>query len=90
MDTARLTRTDDLAADHPDQLDVDVRAGIETCAACGHPNDSHDATARRFCAATANLGVDRRCVCSDDALNGSQHATSSHRFGFAASVAQGS
>jgi hypothetical protein len=87
MDTARLNRTDDIASDHPDQHVVDVLAGIETCAACGHPNDSHDTTARRFC---VNLGADRRCVCSDDALSGSQHATSSHRFGYASSVAQGS
>jgi hypothetical protein len=84
MDTARFTRTDTI-----DLGQIDLRDGIETCPTCGHPRDSHDDTARRFCAATRNLAIARRCVCADDVLDHEQRMASSHRFGYASTLNQG-
>lgn len=84
MGTARLTVTDDIDLDR-----IDVHEGIETCTACQHPRDSHDATSQRFCAATSTLGVARRCICRVEALDGAQRAASAHRFGFASSLPRG-
>lgn len=38
------------------------------CAVCPHGNDSHDAIASRYCAATASGGLHRRCACSSETL----------------------
>ena len=85
MSTTRLTVTDDIELG-----DIDMRAGIDTCTACQHPRDSHDATSQRFCAATTAMGVARRCVCRVDAgMDDAERAASSHRFGFASSMAKG-
>ena len=84
MDTARLTITDDI-----DLTALDLRDGIETCPTCGHPRAAHDATAQRFCAATTRMSAGRRCVCRQDALEGSQHGETSHRFGYASTLNQG-
>jgi hypothetical protein len=32
--------------------------------ACGHPIDTHDAVALRYCAATASGDLQRGCVCA--------------------------
>jgi hypothetical protein len=35
----------------------------EMCAACAHPLADHDATGRRYCAATSTMGLTRGCIC---------------------------
>jgi hypothetical protein len=93
MSTARLSAThDDLNEVGPsevDPTDTEPQAGVDTCAACQHPRESHDATSLRFCAATTSLGVDRRCICRVENLDGAQQAASSHRFGPASTVPRG-
>ena len=69
-----------------DVSEVDLSNGIQTCAACQHPRESHDATSSRFCAATTALAVTRRCVCRVETLGGAEQAASSHRFGYASTV----
>jgi hypothetical protein len=93
MSTARLSAThddlDEAGLDETDPTAADLPAGVDTCSACRHPRESHDATSLRFCAATTNLGVDRRCICRVENLNGAQQAASSHRFGAASTVPRG-
>jgi hypothetical protein len=36
----------------------------ESCAACEHPLADHDATGRRYCAATTNSALTRGCICA--------------------------
>ena len=87
MSTTRLTTTDEI-----ELADIDMRAGIDTCPACRHPRDSHDATSQRFCAATLSMGVGRRCICRVDGADGetdSDRAASSHRFGYASTLPRG-
>jgi hypothetical protein len=84
MNTARLTVTDDI-----DLAPLDLRDGIDTCPSCAHPRAAHDATAQRFCAATTTMSVARRCICRQDALENSQRAETSHRFGYASTLNQG-
>jgi hypothetical protein len=35
----------------------------DTACACGHPAEEHDAVASRYCRATAEGGMSRRCIC---------------------------
>ena len=51
-----------MTAPVPDAPDV-PRNGTQ-CPSCAHPHGTHDAIARRYCAATAaGQGTDRGCVC---------------------------
>jgi hypothetical protein len=68
---------------------VDTRTDVETCSACQHPRESHDATSSRFCAATTTMGSTRRCICRVETLDDAQQAASSHRFGPASTVPRG-
>jgi hypothetical protein len=35
----------------------------DTACACGHPAEEHDPVASRYCQATADGGMHRRCMC---------------------------
>jgi hypothetical protein len=55
-----------MTAPAPDSTEAQ-RAGTQ-CPHCPHPLGTHDAIARRYCAATAvSDRTDRGCVCSSDA-----------------------
>jgi hypothetical protein len=43
-------------------VDLDLDPG-ELCAACSHPMTAHDATGRRYCAATLSMARVRGCIC---------------------------
>ena len=36
------------------------------CPACQHSMESHDPLGVRFCAVTADRGLDRKCICAAD------------------------
>ncbi|MDI9902380.1 RGCVC family protein [Rhodococcus sp. IEGM 1409] len=36
------------------------------CPACRHSMESHDPLGVRFCAVTADRGLDRKCICAAD------------------------
>jgi hypothetical protein len=71
-------------------LDSDVtalRAGsIESdeavvyCSACPHPQNVHDPTALRYCAATPQLAIARSCICQGDMVDVEQQPNTAHRF----------
>jgi hypothetical protein len=50
------------------------------CSACPHPQDAHDASAVRYCAATLQMVTSRRCICRGDLVDVGQRPSSAHRF----------
>lgn len=42
------------------ELDLDV---VDGCAACAHPQSTHDTLGARFCAATITSSLERGCIC---------------------------
>jgi hypothetical protein len=43
-----------------------ITPDTQACAAgCPHPDSTHDATSRRWCAATASSGSARKCICPE-------------------------
>ena len=44
------------------ELDLEL-AVVDSCAACAHPQGTHDALGARFCAATISSSLDRGCIC---------------------------
>jgi hypothetical protein len=63
MATSRLD--DAVIADVDEVTDAQSAGG---CSACPHPVATHDAIAARFCAATLQMALDRRCVCPDEVV----------------------
>ncbi|MFE0025842.1 RGCVC family protein [Amycolatopsis sp. NPDC059021] len=50
---------------------MNTRPSIEDgCPSCPHPESTHDATAKRFCRATAASGLARGCICRTESVTG--------------------
>jgi hypothetical protein len=73
------------------KLDLPVRDDIEkpvevavdeqpACDSCPHPTSVHDRVAQRFCEATQQMALTRRCICRGDMVDVEQAAASAHRF----------
>jgi hypothetical protein len=73
------------------QLDLPLRDDIEKpvetpvyeqplCDSCPHPPAVHDRIAERFCEATLQMALTRRCICRGDMVDVEQAAASAHRF----------
>jgi hypothetical protein len=59
-----------MTAPAPDAAEADIQRAGTQCPSCPHPLGTHDAIARRYCAATGtSQATDRGCVCRD---NGTQ------------------
>jgi hypothetical protein len=50
------------------------------CSCCPHPVDRHDPIARRYCEATLEMVLTRRCICRGDMVDVEQQPASAHRF----------
>jgi len=59
---------------------IEDAQAITYCHACPHPQDAHDATAVRYCAATRQMVISRRCICRGDMVDVGQQPNSAHRF----------
>ena len=59
---------------------IEAAQTITYCGACPHPQDAHDATALRYCAATLHNVLSRRCICRGDMVDVGQPPNSAHRF----------
>jgi hypothetical protein len=59
---------------------IEDTQAITYCNACPHPQDAHDATAVRYCAATLQLVISRRCICRGDMVDVGLQPNSAHRF----------
>ena len=46
----------------------------QSCAACPHGRASHDPIGIRFCAATSEQHLDRKCICAGEHPTGQHHA----------------
>ena len=60
--------------------DIEDAQTITYCSACPHPQDLHDATAARYCAATLQMVLSRRCICRGDTVDVGQRPNSADRF----------
>ena len=45
-----------------------------SCTACPHRPDSHDALGIRFCAATSDRNLDRKCICAGEQATGQHYS----------------
>ena len=45
-----------------------------SCKACPHSPDSHDALGIRYCAATSDRNLDRKCICADEQATGQHYS----------------
>ena len=69
------------------QLDLPHRDDVETpvdeqalCESCPHPTAVHDRIAQRYCEATLQTALTRRCICRGDMIDVEQDVASAHRF----------
>ncbi|REE70979.1 hypothetical protein C8E05_0312 [Rhodococcus wratislaviensis] len=46
----------------------------ESCTACPHTADSHDALGIRFCAVTSARSLDRKCICAGEQVSGQHYS----------------
>jgi hypothetical protein len=66
---AARTGTD--SSDHTGEAGTTPTSGdnlVTPCTSCPHTAIGHDPVSRRWCAATAESGAARRCICPPDAL----------------------
>ena len=63
-----------------DEVEESADGQTVMCSACRHPQQAHDATAARYCAATMQMGLSRRCICRGEVVNAGQRPNSVHRF----------
>ncbi|WP_237723862.1 MULTISPECIES: RGCVC family protein [unclassified Rhodococcus (in: high G+C Gram-positive bacteria)] len=45
-----------------------------SCTACPHRPDSHDALGIRFCAATSDRNLGRKCICAGEPATGQHYS----------------
>jgi len=53
---------------------------VNYCSVCPHPEEIHDPIAVRYCAATLDMVLSRRCICRGAMVDVSQQPESAHRF----------
>jgi hypothetical protein len=61
MSDSNTTSSQSLGTAAQDRSDAGDSASV--CLACPHRRGAHDPTGVRFCAATTNLRLDRKCIC---------------------------
>jgi hypothetical protein len=59
---------------------IEDAPAITYCSSCPHPQDAHDATALRYCAATLQMMINRHCICRGDMVDVGQRPDSAHHY----------